>query len=343
MAPPSDPGSVGFAEKEALPVDWRVTWRPFTMDHMIVWFRNVWMPHRDDEAPPRVGLFSLLSFSTPRERCYMVFGVLMAMLSGLGLPAWLVLLARALDKISNLARLISSGADVYDYLMTELNKLVLGFAVVGVVSLVTGSLYVAIWTFTGEQQALRIKESYVRSALRQDAAWFDMHDRESLPTKIGGAMVHIQASIGRQFADVIMMAVSATGSLFVALALNTPLALVMLCVVPIVVLVILIFSCFTRKSSQQAADALSEAGTLSTEVIFGIKTVASLSAQKWALDKYEEKLQDSQRFSIRSGFLSGLLIGLTGCLFYCTYTIAFVIGKSSGHRRRSHWLICLTL
>ena len=278
--------------------------------------------------PPRVSWLALLSYSTLAERVWMTVGFGFATLTGLCLPAWLILLARALDSFSRIAQLIVAGAgdQAFDALRTELNKLCVAFGVLGAFSLVVGFLYVALWTYTGDRQALRIKEKFVKSALRQDAEWFDMNNREELPTAIANAMVHIQGAVGRPMADLWANFVSAMASLAVALVMNTPLALVMLCVVPVASIVIMVVSCFTRKWSKQGSQKFVEAGALATEVISGIKTVASLCAEKWALASYTSSIQQAQKHSIYSGFLTGLMAGATGLLFYCTYSVAFTIG-----------------
>eukprot|EP00545_Synedropsis_sp_CCMP1620_P013131 CAMPEP_0119006186 /NCGR_PEP_ID=MMETSP1176-20130426/2153_1 /TAXON_ID=265551 /ORGANISM="Synedropsis recta cf, Strain CCMP1620" /LENGTH=1320 /DNA_ID=CAMNT_0006958075 /DNA_START=89 /DNA_END=4051 /DNA_ORIENTATION=+ len=296
-------------------------------------FVTEWL-HRDvnqekKEPPPRrVSILALLSYSTVKERWLMVLGVIMATISGLTLPAWLVLLAMSLDKFSNIYVLIEQigGNGLYDFLLKELNQLAIGFVCVGFVSLISGSSYVALWTYSGEKQTLRIQKAFVRAALQQDAAWFDTYDREEMPTRMGTSMVNIQAAIGRQMVDTYSMCISASGSLAVALVLNTPLALIMLLVVPFVGIVVGIFSCWTRSISRNAQSHLAKAGTLATEVVHGIKTITALCAQAWALATYESKVRDAQKCSIRSSFLSTFLVGITGMMFYITYTMAFIIG-----------------
>ena len=152
----------------------------------------------------------------------MIIGLVCAAVAGCGLPAWLVLLANSLDKFSNLAKLISiiGGAGLQAKLQEELNRLVIAFVIVGVIALVCGTLYVALWTYTGEQQALRIKEKFVRSAMKQDAEWFDTHNREELPTKMANAMVHINGAVGRQIADTFANAFTAAGCLVVAFSIE---------------------------------------------------------------------------------------------------------------------------
>lgn len=67
-----------------------------------------------------------------------------------------------------------------DLLEQEFIKLCIAFAGVGgAICLVTGFAYVSIWTYTGEQQALRIQKEFVRACLNQDAAWFDQNDRDT--------------------------------------------------------------------------------------------------------------------------------------------------------------------
>lgn len=160
---------------------------------------------------------------------------------------------------------------------------------------------------------------------------------------IANAMVHINGAVGRQVADTFANGFTAAGCLAVALILNVYLALVMLCVVPFVALSIAIFSCFIRKKSRQSAEHFSKAGAIATEVISGMKTVASLCAQKWALSNYRKCLRSGQEHSVWGGILQGLASGVTGFLFYCTYTVAFILGTDQVAQDANFqtWFKCL--
>mmetsp|Transcript_15434 Transcript_15434/g.32636 ORF Transcript_15434/g.32636 Transcript_15434/m.32636 type:complete len:1373 (-) Transcript_15434:205-4323(-) len=276
----------------------------------------------------KVSLWRLLSYSTWNERCLMIFGILNATVSGLGIPTWLVLLASSLDTFSNLGALISKvgGEGLMNYLQQELLRLCIAFAIVGVICLATGTLYVSIWTYTGEKQALRIQTQFVRASMNQDAAWFDNNDREALPTKMGTALVHINNAIGKQVVDVYANAISAIGCMAVSLMLNTQLSLVMLCVVPVVLIIMALFNMCIRRVKKRAGKEIAEAGGIATEALAGIKTVASLCAQPYFRTQYETHVNQSAKSSIMVSFLSSLLAGITGMLFYMTYTFAFYIG-----------------
>lgn len=335
LTPPSSQNSFGDRMRAALPIA-----SSLTLDAAVrkchAWSLHVCSTKQQKDSvatttstKTNVSLFALLHYSTWPERCWMVFGLLMAFLSGAGVPAWLILLAQSLDKFSNLAKLVSvvGEENLMNQVQQELNRLVIAFALVGVVALLSGASYVAIWTYTGERQAFRIQEAFARAVLQQDAAWIDAQkDRQAFSSQMTSSMYHIRRAIGRNMADTFALSVSAAGSLAVALVLNAPLALVMLCVVPIVGILVLAMSCWTRSLAAKASQQMSLAGALASEVVSGIKTVTALNAQLWARQNYELHVNRSQRLSILSSFLSALMVGLSGSLFYCTYTVAFFIG-----------------
>lgn len=51
----------------------------------------------EKEKVPKVRLLTLLSFATHKEVRWMLFGMALAVLSGLSMPAWLLLLAKSLE------------------------------------------------------------------------------------------------------------------------------------------------------------------------------------------------------------------------------------------------------
>jgi ATP-binding cassette subfamily B (MDR/TAP) protein 1 len=281
------------------------------------------------ESPPKVSLLALLSFSTRRERWLMGFGILWAGVSGLAMPVWLLLLANSLDTFNNLGKIISTvgSAAAADQLKSQMDTLIWSFVILGVVSLFSGSFYVSLWTYTGERQALRIRQAFVRSAFRQDAKWFDSRgDPQELPTLAANALAKINDGIGRKIADTFANLLSSVVSLAVAIGLDAPLALMMLAILPVVAICIGILSFFLRRNSGHALEQYATAGAFASEVISGMKTVASLCVERWAVDRYAGTVRKAQGFSVRSGFYTGLSAGIMGFLFYATYSYSFIFG-----------------
>jgi ATP-binding cassette, subfamily B (MDR/TAP), member 1 len=155
------------------------------------------------ETTKRVGLFALFRYSTRKEKWLMIVGIIMAAVAGLSLPVWLLLLAQSLEIFNQIGSIIAAGGS-YTILLDEMYKLIYSFAIVGAISLVSGTTYVALWTYIGEQQTLRIRKKFVSSALKQEMAWFDtsVGDPQELPVLAANAMGRIQLALGRSIADV---------------------------------------------------------------------------------------------------------------------------------------------
>ena len=118
------------------------------------------------------------------------------------MPVWLLLLAQSLEIFNQIGSIIAAGGS-YTILLDEMYKLIYSFAIVGAISLVSGTTYVALWTYIGEQQTLRIRKKFVSSALKQER-WFDtsIGDPQELPVLAANALGRIQLALGRSIADV---------------------------------------------------------------------------------------------------------------------------------------------
>ena len=77
----------------------------------------------------------------------------------------------------------------------------------------SGTTYVAIFTYLGEQQALRIRKKFVASALKQDMEWYDTEigDPQELPVLAANALGRIQLALGRAPADTFANIISSDG------------------------------------------------------------------------------------------------------------------------------------
>lgn len=282
----------------------------------------------------RVGLFAMFRYSSTTERWMMALGIIMAAIAGLSMPIWLLLLAESLETFNNIGKLLSQGASI-TILLDEMYKLIYSFAIVGAVSLVSGFAYVSIWTYVGEQQTLRIRKMFVASALKQDMTWFDatVGDPQELPVMAANSLGRVQICLGRTIADTFSNILSAAGCLAVALGLDAPLALFMLCVVPVIGVLVGIISCFMRKNSYRALGEFQSAGAFASEVLNGIPTIASLRAEQWAVRRYTNHVTGAQMYSVKTQFYSKLAAGIMGLLFYLTECFAFIYGTTQAAAR----------
>ncbi len=287
----------------------------------------------EEKDKNRVGLFTLLKYSTTNERYLMVVGIIMAAISGLCMPVWLLLLAQSLSTFNQIGQLFATlGEEAIGVLLDELYKLIYSFAIVGGVTLFSGTIYVSLWTYVGEAQSLRIRKSFVKSALNQNMGWFDTHlsggDPQELSSLASNSIMRIEMSLKRSIPDTLANLLASVGSLIVAIGLDPPLALFMLAALPIIGICVGVLSCFMRKYSGQALGELSSAGSFASEVLTGIKTIASLRAEGWATGRYTGNVKQAQKYSVLTIFCGKMASGLMGLLFYLIYCFAFAFGTT---------------
>ena len=194
----------------------------------------------------------------------------------------------------------------------------------------SGTTYVAIFTYLGEQQALRIRKKFVASALKQDMEWYDTEigDPQELPVLAANALGRIQLALGRAPADTFANMLSSVGCMFVSFSLDPPLALFMLCTLPVIGIAIGIVSCFMRKYSGLAMGKFASAGAFASEVLTGIKTISSLRAEMWAVKRYTGSVVQAQKYSVKAQFYTRFASGIMGLLFYTVYCFAFMFGTN---------------
>ncbi|KAG5181118.1 ATP-binding cassette, sub-family B, member 1A [Tribonema minus] len=245
----------------------------------------------------------------------MAIGVAAALVSGAGMPYFIVYFGKTLDGLND-------NADV----LGVVSGFCTVFLVVGAVSFAGGFTFVLCWTMSGERQALRLKEAYVKAILRQDIGWFDEHPAGQLPSMVTSLMGKVQDGIGRKVADAIMNCASAIGQLIAAFYLNPVLSAILLCCLPAVGLSVGLVTMLMSKSTIEGQGHYSLAGAVANEVFAGIRTVASLCAEPWEVVRYSKYLVQAEAAGIRNGLQSGLGQGAVFMSFFLAYALAFWYG-----------------
>ena len=112
-------------------------------------------PTTSIDKPRKIGFFSLFQYATAHEKALLILGTLASAISGLSMPVWLILLGESLETFNQIAAIIAAGGS-YSILLDEMIKLIYSFAIVGGVSLISGTAYVAIWSYVGNVQVREV-------------------------------------------------------------------------------------------------------------------------------------------------------------------------------------------
>ncbi|KAB2625074.1 ABC transporter B family member 11-like [Pyrus ussuriensis x Pyrus communis] len=116
------------------------------------------------------------------------------------------------------------------------------------------------------------------------------------------------------------------GGFVIAFIKGWLLALVMLSSIPLLVLAGAVVSILTSKLVTRGQAAYSVAATVVEQTISSIRTVASFSGEKQAIDNYNSSLTEAYNSSVQEGLASGFGFGLVMLIMMSSYALAIWFG-----------------
>ena len=104
------------------------------------------------------------------------------------------------------------------------------------------------------------------------------------------------------------------------------LALWMLAVIPIVIIIAIIFGSKVKKLSKKAQDESAKSNSILEEVLMGIVNVKAFTNETYELGRYNNKVENVKKLSIKSGLLRGAFVSFI--MFFMFGAIVFIIWKA---------------
>ncbi|XP_038972658.1 ABC transporter B family member 21-like [Phoenix dactylifera] len=274
-----------------------------------------------DEKKNSVPYYKLFSFADTADLVLMVTGSVAAAANGISLPLMTVL-------FGELINILGKTTDVH-IVVHEISKVALKFIYLGVANGVASCLQVACWTTTGEKQAARIRNLYLKAILGQDISFFDKEaNTGELIGKISGDTYLIQDAMGEKVGKFIQLVSSFIGGFIVAFFKGWQLTLVMLSVIPLVVLAAAVMAIAITKMAANAQTAYSVAAATVEQTIGSIRTVASFTGEKQAVEKYNRSLKSVYKASVLEGLAAGFGLGATIGIIICSYGLGVWFGSN---------------
>lgn len=165
--------------------------------------------------------------------------------------------------------------------LTESTKLmVIIFIAQGSAVQVLSYLHNFLWMYTDERQTRRIIQLYVHAILRQDMAWFDQAEQESLTAQLVADTEAIQDGISEHYGNHVRIVSASFFGFFLSPFFTPKVSLVVLATFPILGAVLLGVGRWTTKNTAAAQDASASARGLAEQVFSGIHTVYAFSLKE---------------------------------------------------------------
>ncbi|XP_071715337.1 ABC transporter B family member 21-like [Rutidosis leptorrhynchoides] len=213
------------------------------------------------------------------------------------------------------------------HLVAVVSKVSLEFIYLGVGCGVAAFLQVAMWMITGERQAARIRNMYLKTIMRQDLSFFD---KETYTGEVIGRMsgdtVLIQEAMGEKVGKFTQLMATFIGGFVLAFVKGWLLTLVMLSTIPPLVIIGGIMSLTIAKMASRGQSAYGKASIVVEQTIGSIRTVASFTGEKKAVANYNKSLIEAYNCSVHEGLATGICLGAMQLFIFSSYSLAVWFG-----------------
>ena len=201
-----------------------------------------------------------------------------------------------------------------DYIVAEdwdgLNLIVIVFMVVALVNWGTNYLQQFAMEKVGQGVLFSLREALFGHVQKQSLSYFDK-------TEVGRLMSRVQGDVGalQEFSALVVMTLGELLSLFgivaALLVLNVKLGLITMVVIPILMIVMVVWQRFARRSFVEIRRCISIVNAAFNENISGVRVVIGLNRQKRNLEIFDGKNVDHRWANILAGrYSAGLMPGV---------------------------------
>ncbi|KAL2239954.1 ABC transporter B family member 11-like [Sesamum indicum] len=267
----------------------------------------------------KVPYYKLFSFADPTDYALMVVGVITAIGTGLSLPLMTVL-------FGELANSFGQNVDT-GRVVNEVSKVSVKFVYLALGAGTAAFSQVACWMITGERQAVRIRNLYLRAILRQDIGYFDKETNTGeIVERMSTDTVIVQDAMGEKIGKFLQLSASFLGGFVIALIQGWLLTLVLLSAIPLLVISAAFMTVVMAKLTSRGHAAYSEAAVVVEQTISSIRTVASFTGERQAVAKYDKSLYKAYKAGVHEGLAAGFGSGLFFLVLFCSYALAVWFG-----------------
>ncbi|XP_010552465.1 PREDICTED: ABC transporter B family member 15-like [Tarenaya hassleriana] len=173
------------------------------------------------------------------------------------------------------------------------------------------------WTRTGERQAARMRERYLRAVLRQEVGYFDLHvtSTSDVITSVSSDSLVIQDVLSEKIPNFLMNASTFIGSYVVGFILLWRLAIVGLPFIVLLVIPGLLYGRALMSISRKIREEYNKAGSMAEQAVSSIRTVYAFVAESKTISEFSTALQGSVKLGLKQGLAKGIAIGSNGITF----------------------------
>lgn len=206
----------------------------------------------------------------------------------------------------------------------------IALAMVGIlVSLMIISFFrVYMFTSIGENAVADMRKDIYHRLITMPMDFFTRRRVGELSSRVTGDVAQIQDAVTSLLAEFIRSLITLIIGVGLIIYISPRLSLIMLCVLPIIIAIALVFGKGIRKLSRQAQDKLADSNTIVQETLQGISNVKAFANEWYERNRYDSNIKDVVRLAVRNGRFRGLFGSF---MIFCLFgTIILIVWYATG-------------
>ena len=208
------------------------------------------------------------------------------------------------------------------------NKSIRKQIIFGCVAFVANFLSGTFWMLIGSRCTYNLKRRYFSVLLAQEQGWYDSFNTYELSTKVQSQLEQIENGIGIKVGFVLSAIIQLLVGYLFAFLSCWKCALVMICVLPFVLIIYIGINSCLSKGIVLSRKMWENAGGITEELIYNIKTVASFANFEYELNRFYEKVEIVYRIDLMNAMKLTFLNGLIIFISFCVVFICFIYGRT---------------
>ncbi|KAH7667278.1 Xenobiotic-transporting ATPase protein [Dioscorea alata] len=173
------------------------------------------------------------------------------------------------------------------------------------------------WARTGQRQASRMRNRYLKAILRQDIAYFDLKiaSTTEVITSISSDSLVIQDVISEKIPNFLMNFTVFIGGYIVGFFMLWRLALIALPTVLLLIIPGIMYGRILIGIASKIREEYNKAGHIAEQAISSIRTVHSFVGEKKMVAEFSAALEGSIKLGLRQGLIKGIAVGSNSIIY----------------------------
>ena len=244
---------------------------------------------------------------------------LAAVASGVGIASQNIIFGQFVTAFTE----FGSGQAAADSFRDSGKTLALYFFYLGLGRLVTAYIYNTLLTYSAYRIVRNMRHAYLRSALRQEVAYFDFGTSGSISTQAYSSGRLIQAGISEKLGLTIQGASAFLSSFIIAFVTNWKLTLIICVIAPMTVAVMIGCAFIEAGYEAKILEYYSLANAFAEGVLSSVRTVHAFEVRTRLVNKFDTFLAKAHWWGNKISLLFGILFSAEYTIIYLGNALAF--------------------